>query len=270
MFAFKIMIEVTNTNDYQFEPVHIAWSGLRTQIVIGFLSIFCLCLVNFMPFWQGKFFTTAGSSLIDFTLYFTSCSLVGLITLEIGKVAGSRSGAGSAIWSAMIFAISPWQVIVCTPALRISRMISVLILFSMFLYLYTKKKTNKILAFTILILTLYGSLYFKSHDVIVGDPLKQIEIAAYALTTLILCIRILYGALIWQTAGSIILCLTTAVMCLEMPVSPAITISAGAALAITLSLACLPTVGAASARINRLWGSLGIVVLTLIAIAYEW
>src|SRR5277367_6906562 len=92
-----------STNNYQFEPVHITWSGLRTQMVIGLLAIFCLCLINFIPFWQGKFFALAAGDFIDFTLYFASCSLVSLTTLAICEHFGNRNGACCAIWSALIF-----------------------------------------------------------------------------------------------------------------------------------------------------------------------
>ena len=211
------MIEsVSSADDYQFEPVHITWSGLRTQMIVGLLAIFCLCLINFIHLWQRNCFALADNSFIDFTLYLASCSLVTLITLAIGRTGGNRNGAGSAIWSALIFAVSPcWH----------------------------------------------------SHFDFVFVPWAQLAMAGYILIGLILCWRYISHTITWQTAGTIILCLTA--IWIQSSVCPGMKILTAAVSSIALSLACLPAFGAAPARFNKLYGTLGLIALTLIAIVYE-
>jgi len=109
------------TVHYQLETAHMDWSNIRIQMVIGMLTVFCLCLVNFLPIahlyqpgsdlfdvpWYPH--VLMGLPLIDFALYFASCLLTALITLEITGRFGNRLGAGASIWSAVLLAVFPGQ-----------------------------------------------------------------------------------------------------------------------------------------------------------------
>jgi len=256
-------------DEYKFEPVHPDWSGLRTQMTVGLLCIFFLCFINFIPLCQGNFFSFAPNGIIDFTLYFVSCSVVALITLEIGRSSGNRNGAGSTIWSALIFAISPWQSIISLPTFRVSRGISLLILLAILKWFRGKKKTDKVFAFIGIIIAVACSWHFETQHVNLLNPLKQLVMSEYAFISLIVCARIILGSLTWRPAITITLCLLNAVICSEITTYPSLIVAIGAGLAISLTIASLPVTGASSARNNQLIGWVGLVALTAIAITYE-
>ncbi len=205
-------------NDYQFEPVHIDWSGLRTQMIIGLLAIFCLCLVNFISFRQLKNFDLV-DLFSDFTLYFASCSLVALITLAIGRSAGNRNGAACAIWAALIFAS-------------------------------------------------HYHFCFGGGVKLIPYAQQLIWISGIIIST-ILCWRLIARAISWITAGKLVFCLWAGYT-FAQAAYPGSIILGSATLAIVITLACLPTLGAASARVNVIYGSLGLIALSLLAIAYEY
>jgi hypothetical protein len=257
-------------NDYKFEPVHPDWSGLRTQMTVGLLCIFSLCLINFIPFCQDNFFSLAPNGIIDFTLYFVSCSVVALITLEIGRSSGNRNGAGSTIWSALIFAISPWQSILSLPTFRVSRAISLLILLTILIWFRGKKKVDKVFAFIGVMVAVLCGWHFETQHVNLLNPLKQLVIAEYGVIGLIVCARILLGSLSWRATLTITLCLLNAVICSEITTYPSLIVIIGSGLAISLTVAALPVTGAASARSNQIFGWVGMLALTSIAITYEF
>ncbi len=290
-------------NDYQLESAHLDWYSLRTQIALGLTAIFCLCLTNFLPVWQNNqsvvesydsIFIPASLQpildiplkLLDFGLYFSSCLLVALITLEITGRFGNRIRASCAIWAALIFCVFPWQIIDYFVTDRFNRLLTLLILVS--LYLFLKIESNRLIFWTLLILvcTLSFSM-INNHQLPISQsiglfifpvlmPLFKHSLSVHVLELgyltagSILLVRILCRTLKWPALSTIGLCVIA--ICL-LPGQTCSYLSwgtlASAALAITISLICLPGLDTASVRISRLLGCLGLVALIALTIIYE-
>lgn len=302
----------------QLESAHLDWYGLRTQLILGLVAIFCLCLSNYLPFWQKNLLIASNTfvpatlrssagiamGLLDFGLYFSSCLLVALITLEITGRFGNRIGANCAIWASLLFCVFPWQVVASYPTTRSGYLVSFLVLLSVFLLLRAEHDRARCWALLLLACALcfgaqsephYGAkalIYLFSPDAANNDPLPissmigrllfpamgdfrhelyfHILELGYLVAGLVLSVRILGSTLKWKALSIIALCMIS-ICLLSAPIwhySIWITL-ASAALAITISFVCLPGLDGAPIRTNRLIGCMGLVALIMLTISYE-
>ncbi len=132
--------------DHRLVKSHLDLSNLHVQMTIGCLAVLILCLANYLSIVQCMPIFGLRQKLvcidllmvlqiIDFALYFISCLLTGFICLEITGRFGNRLGACCAIWSALLFSVFPLQVFFSLPWFRSGRLISILILLSVWLWL---------------------------------------------------------------------------------------------------------------------------------------
>jgi hypothetical protein len=135
--------------DYQLEKAHIDLTDLHTQMTIGAIVIFCLCVANYLPMAHCTALANKATlsnqyliwQIIDFVVYFLSCMLTAFICLEISGRFGNRLGAAPALWSALLLAVFPLQIIFFFSLfLHASRIISLFILFIFWLLLRKSSK----------------------------------------------------------------------------------------------------------------------------------
>ncbi len=164
-------------NDYRLEQAHLDWRSVRVQMTVGMLALFCLCLVNF---WSIAQLSTSGNVLIAFCLYFGSCLLTALITLEITGRFGNRLGTASALWAGLLFCVFPWQAQPCLPAHWGDSVISFFALYVVFFWLRAGYKLNGLLLILVFGLAIYFELalpiYFNSRSLFHLDESLSIGI----------------------------------------------------------------------------------------------
>jgi len=241
-----------------------------------------------------------GLPLIDFALYFASCLLTALITLEITGRFGNRLGASSSIWSAVLFAVFPGQAFFCVPLLRTSRIISFVVLFAVFYWLRSRKSI--IWGLLLFILACSLEAYFYLHDQgrdasLRSDIASQLFFltqtlainninlwllqAAYSVVGLVVLSRLILNTLSVKALEIIVLSLLIAIALGYFPILNynlwwqnidfdwVYMVLAATAVAIGTSLACLPVLDSVRLNFSKAITLFGLIALIMLSMTFE-